>query len=607
MIQIRVTQKFLAMLLTSGAVALVFTFQNCSKSHLTTEDTALSSADIQEGNPLVKECVSVTHQKMSAFENGSPSAQSGPLKVPADLELVVLNPQARLLAIVDNVCLEKTPGKHLREMIFDGKSIRGGLTQSAYGLTLDRVYTFQELSQLAEEDVCVLAVDLNSQFEMYQSDASDPRVAEQTHLVEIEQASIYQNLFNSYNGINGLVRVAVIDSGVDIYHPDLKDSLITDSSGKAIGYNGISDTLDFADSGFHGTHVAGLIGATSGNGIGGQGVLGRNLRLIPIKVSTDGSSVDLTAVINGIRWAADQGADVINMSLGGPTDRPTYREALQYAIDKGVFISVAAGNDGKLLGSQVITYPAMYSKDFDGMITIGSIDASSKLRSSFSNYSPGFVELMAPGSNGSLGILSTVPAAQSPSLMASKISKNGSFYPIHGTSMATPVASGAAALAYALARSRGYRPSPAQIKNALLRSAEIRPELTSFVNEGRNLNLQNLVSFIDRDMNISLNSEANRNTTSGKVVIQTHPQDQLALLGGGKVTITVATTGDSANFVNYQWYKNGRPLLGETKKQLILSGITESSAADYHVSIRAGNTEVISSRAQLTVGKRACP
>ncbi|MBK7962847.1 MAG: hypothetical protein IPK04_17640 [Bdellovibrionales bacterium] len=76
-------------------------------------------------------------------------------------------------------------------------------------------------------------------------------MADQVHLTKIEQPSIYEKLFNPNNGINSSVRVAVIDSGVDIYHPDLKDSLINDSTGKVIGYNGIDETLDFADSGFH--------------------------------------------------------------------------------------------------------------------------------------------------------------------------------------------------------------------------------------------------------------------------------------------------------------------------------------------------------------------
>ncbi|MBK7962849.1 MAG: S8 family serine peptidase [Bdellovibrionales bacterium] len=154
---------------------------------------------------------------------------------------------------------------------------------------------------------------------------------------------------------------------------------------------------------------------------------------------------------------------------------------------------------------------------------------------------------MAPGSDGSNGILSTVPAAKSASLMASKISKSGISYPIHGTSMATPVVSGAAALVYALVRSRGYRPTPAQIEMALIKSAEVKTGLATFVKGGRNLNLKALVSFIDQDMGLSINSETSRNLAAGKVSIHAQPTDQTALVGG-KVTFEVATTAESSVF-----------------------------------------------------------
>lgn len=594
-------KKFLrGLALASGMTAVVLSFQNCAKSNLSGQASSdlPSITDVEEVNPLVKECIPNVNRKATFVAPRE--------KVPADLAAVAMTPDTRLLAVVDNSCLEKSVSTHLRDLIFQGQDKHQTLDRSAYELPLDRNYSFHELTQLADEDVCVLSIDLNPNIQLLQATGTDPMVATQKHLETIEHAAVYSNLFNANNGINSYVRVAIIDSGVDLYHPDLKDALITDSSGKVIGYNAMDDSLDFADSGFHGTHVAGLIGATSDNGFGGRGVLGRYVRIIPIKVSSDGTSVDLTAVINGIRWAADQGAEVINMSLGGITDRPAYRDSIQYALDKGTFIVVASGNNGKNLGSQINMYPAMYAKDYEGMITVGSIDATTKTMSSFSNYSSTYVDLMAPGSDGSNGILSTVPASLSPSSMASKITVSGTITPIQGTSMATPVASGAAAVVYALAKSRGYRPSPGQVERIMLESADVFSNLNSYVKGGKSLNLKKLVAAVDADMGLSISSSTSRKLAAGRVAIQNQPQEQQALLDG-TVTFTAQTTANSSILLNYQWYKNGKPLVSETKQQLVLKNIAESAAAAYHVVIRAGSSEVVSSRANLIVGKTVCP
>lgn len=579
------------------SIVSVFVFQNCSKSNLNLPSVEESVKELEsQTNPLIKECLPNAKQKISEGDLGP--------KVPTDFSTFSLGPELRLLALIDNKCAEKVQAGILRRLILPNQDYQKKIDVSAYSFFLDRVYSHMELENLAAEDSCIQKIDLNPVLQLTQNQG-DPKAAEQIHLNTIQHALVYDKLFNSNNGINSSVRVAVIDSGVDLYHPDLKDSMLLDSFGKIFGYNAISEALDFADSGFHGTHVAGLIGSTSGNGINGRGVLGRNINLIPIKVSNDGTSVDANAVINGIRWAADQGAEVINMSLGGTLDRPAFRESIQYALDKGVFIVVAAGNNGKQLGSQINIYPAMYSKDYSGMITVGSIDATTKSRSSFSNYSTTFVDIMAPGSDGTKGILSTVPSSKSSSGMASQIIVNGVTSPIHGTSMATPVASGAAAVVYALAKSRGYRPSSDQVEKALLNAAETSTSLTGVVSSGRMLNLNKLVSFVDADMNLSVSSSVSRNYARGVVNIQTQPANQQAVMGS-QATFSVDLTTSSSTFVNYQWFKNNRPIAGANRKQLVLQNVGESSADSYYVVVRAGSTEVVSQRATLTIGKAFC-
>ncbi len=591
-----VKQALKGVLLFGSLAAVVLMFQNCGQSTF----NAVQGSDFgsftgnSEFNPLVRECVANVSQKMFFAQ--------APSKMAEDLVTVNLNPETQLLAVVDNQCLEKQAGNELRKIIFATQQPVQHLAQSSYELSLDRTFSYEELAQLAEADPCVLKIDLNVQMKLFQVAGGDPRVANQKHLETIEHAAIYNNLFNLNNGINSVVRVAVIDSGIDMNHPDLKDAIMKDSSGRAIGYNAINNTTEFSDSGFHGTHVAGLIGATSHNEVAGRGVLGRSIRILPIKVSPDGSSVDLNAVINGIRWAADQGAEVINMSLGGRVDRPAYREAIQYAIDKGSFIVVASGNDGQQLGVGINTYPAMYSKDFAGMITVGSIDATTKSMSGFSNYSTTFVDIMAPGSDGSSGILSTVPTAQSSTGMAASTSVG----PIQGTSMAAPVASGAAAVVYALAKSRGYRPSPDQVEIMMLKSAEVLANLNTRVKGGKNLNLKKLVEAMDQDMGLNISSTVSRNRAVGPVRFKTQPTEQQVLVNSS-VNFVADPSDDSAVFLNYQWYKNDKPLVNETKRVLSLKNINFDAAATYHVVMSAGTAQVSSQKANLIVGRSICP
>lgn len=589
-------QGLKGVLLFGSLTAFVLLFQNCGQSTFNAVQGSEfgSFTGNSEYNPLVRECVANVSQKMFFAQV--------PSKMADDLVAVNLNPQARLLAVVDNQCLEKQPGGELRNLIFSSQRPVQNIAQSSYELSLDRTFAYEELAQLVDADPCILKIDLNVQMKLFQVAGGDPRLANQKHLETIEHAAVYNSLFNLNNGINSVVRVAVIDSGIDMYHPDLKDALLKDSAGKVIGYNAINNSTEFSDSGFHGTHVAGLIGATSHNEVAGRGVLGRSIRILPVKVSPDGNSVDLNAVINGIRWAADQGAEVINMSLGGPIDRPAYREAIQYAIEKGSFVVVASGNDGQQLGAGIYTYPAMYSKDFAGMITVGSIDATTKAMSGFSNYSTTFVDLMAPGSDGNSGILSTVPTSQSSTGMAASTSLG----PIQGTSMATPVASGAAAVVYALAKSRGYRPSPDQVEVMMLKSAEVLANLNNRARGGKSLNLKKLVEAMDLDMGLSISSTVSRNRAVGPVRFKAHPTEQQVLVGSS-VNFVAEATDDSAVFINYQWYKNDKPLLNETKRVLSLKNINLDAAATYHVVMSAGTAQVSSRKANLIVGRSICP
>lgn len=219
------------------------------------------------------------------------------------------------------------------------------------------------------------------------------------------------------------VRVAVLDTGVDLDHPDLKGNLLP-------GMNMIDPGRPPHDDNQHGTHVAGIIAAEN-NDIGMVGVA-PEAKVVPVKVLDRRGNGSLVNVAKGIRWAVDEGgADLICMSLGSPNPVQEVRKAIQHAQSKGVVCFVAGGNAGR---TKKLFYPAEYPET----VAIGSIDENFG-RSGFSNTGDS-LDFMAPGGR----IFSTVP---------------DNWYAIlSGTSMAAPFATGVAALFLSYMRKRGVNP-----------------------------------------------------------------------------------------------------------------------------------------------------
>lgn len=208
------------------------------------------------------------------------------------------------------------------------------------------------------------------------------------------------------------ITVAVIDTGIDFNHPELKDSLVE-------GKNFLSPGGSANDDNGHGTHVAGTIGAIGNNNTGVVGV-NWNVSLMPLKVCNAAGTCPDDATAAALTYAADHGAKVVNMSLGGPGTPPQLlKEAMTYAASKGVFLAVAAGNSNADAGTH---YPAMLPESF----TVAATDSSDG-KASFSNWGKR-IDIAAPG----VGIFST--------------HKDGQYKVLSGTSMATPHVAGLAAL-----------------------------------------------------------------------------------------------------------------------------------------------------------------
>ena len=224
------------------------------------------------------------------------------------------------------------------------------------------------------------------------------------------------------------VRVAVIDTGIDANHPDLKANV-------AGGYNAIHPGASWFDDNDHGTHVSGTIAGV----LDGRGVVGvaPKARLYAVKVLDAKGGAHLSTIIKGLIWAARHHMQVANMSLGAPIGSVFMHLAIDYAHARGVTLVAAAGNNGKF-----VEYPAAYSD----VIAVAASDSSDHIASFSSRGSK--VEFIAPG----VDVFSTVPGGQ--------------YDTYSGTSMATPHMTGLAALAVAHGAS-----SPDAVRAALHRAA----------------------------------------------------------------------------------------------------------------------------------------
>ena len=363
-----------------------------------------------------------------------------------------------------------------------------------------------DIEQEALADHCVVGITHSTRYTL-NSLPNDPDAANEGHLTAIEASSAFDVIFEVPFVALKPVVIAIIDTGVDLVHPDLQNVLWTNpgeipSNGIDDDHNGYIDdvhgyniadnqpspqTLGWSGS-EHGTHVAGLAAAEGGNGIGITGVMGKGAVIMAVNVFGTFHSSLVTDLANAVRYAADNGADVINLSVGGEGGNATYEAALGYAVSKGVTVVVAAGNDGKELGGGFFQSPSMYAREFPGMLSVASTDSETGEFSYFSNRNPDYVKISAPGAENARarkGLLSTWPGNQ--------------YHRIQGTSMASPVVAGAASVAISMLRARGYAPSPATIERILTRSSVNNESLKDKVQDGRALNMRQLVDYITRN------------------------------------------------------------------------------------------------------------
>lgn len=241
---------------------------------------------------------------------------------------------------------------------------------------------------------------------------NDPSLSQQWGLDHVNAQKAWEAVEQWKGEKKGSVTVAVVDTGIDPKHPDLKGRILP-------GYSTLDDSLDFHDDVGHGTHVAGIIAANTNNGKGIAGVSGTfPVKILPIRALGKQGGTSLT-VAAGIEKAIEANVDVINMSLGGTGYSQLMRQSIKRATDKGILVVVSAGNRNTQTDNY---FPAGYNE----VVTVSSVNEKEEA-SDFSNFGAA-VDLAAPGEQ----ILSTMP--------------DGKYEHLDGTSMAAPFVSGAAAL-----------------------------------------------------------------------------------------------------------------------------------------------------------------
>jgi thermitase len=261
-------------------------------------------------------------------------------------------------------------------------------------------YRTQKEVRYVEVDSVAQAVDV----------PNDPSFNVQWDMTKVQASQAWGITKGSQNVI-----IAILDTGIDVNHPDLAGKVVS-------SINFTDSSTAYANGQSHATHVAGIAAAATNNGVGIAG-LGRNSSLMNVKVLGDNGYGYYSWIAQGIIWAADHGADVINLSLGGSSASPTLQNAVNYAWNKGVVVVAAAGNNG----STVPFYPAAYTN----CISVAATDYNDAL-ASWSNHGS-WVDVAAPG----VSIYSCIPGSQ--------------YGYMSGTSMASPHVAGLCGLVFSVA------------------------------------------------------------------------------------------------------------------------------------------------------------
>ncbi len=355
-----------------------------------------------------------------------------------------------------------TPGSLAAHMLTTNVSPEWELTPGMRRVEFDTVSDFAAALAAFKQDPNVLFAEPDYRISL-QQEPNDPgfsyewglhNTGETTGIedADIDALEAWDVTPSSPSAIPSTI-VAVIDTGVDYNHPDLKANIWTNTreiagNGKDDDGNGYVDDIhgyDFVnrdgnpmDDHFHGTHVAGTIAAVGDNGIGVVGVVGTNwnVKIMALKFLDGGGGGYESDAISALNYAVANGADISNNSWGGLGFSAAFQTALQNAATKGHIFVAAAGNDG-WNNDRDAFYPASYN--VSNVVAVAATDRFDNL-AWFSNYGTQSVDLAAPG----VDIYSTFPTTMTPAMQEAGLPED--YATISGTSMAAPHVAGVMAL-----------------------------------------------------------------------------------------------------------------------------------------------------------------
>lgn len=357
------------------------------------------------------------------------------------------------------------------------------------------------------------------------------------------------------------VKVAVLDTGMDVSHPDLKNNLYL-AIDAADNYSKLTK-----DKSYHGTHVSGILAATTNNSIGISGVSNNNIELLNINVfwgNKDGAEAFTSDILNGYNYAVKKGAQVINMSFGRLVDDNFYEDVdkqqdklLEQAINnakaKGIVTVCSAGNDNSTM--------KFYPSDFDACISVINIDQNDQ-KAFDSNYGTK-KDISAYG----VDIYSTIPYT------------NGQRYMYDsGTSMATPIVCGVVSLM----KSKNPNATVDEIKSALYSTADDigRPGKDSYTGYGK-VNALKAVKTISGG---TLINKPNGNTSNKNNTAVTN-KNNTTTSKKNMTTLTINSLNSSSTYINGKALKSATIKVYNSKGKLIASGKASASSGKYSIKI----------------------
>lgn len=281
------------------------------------------------------------------------------------------------------------------------------------------------------------------------------------------------------------IRVAVVDTGIDEKHPDLRDNICRKKGSDEYGFDFVTNKKNPDDKHGHGTHVAGIIGATAKAGAGAAGVA-PNICIMAVRYYSDTATgaQNLNNTVKAINYAIDNGAHIINYSGGGAEFSAAELKAIKRAEAAGILFVAAAGNEYQNTDEAGNSYyPAAYG--LSNIVAVAATNIRNQLLPS-SNWGKKHVHVAAPGEN----IFSTLP--------------KGRYGYLTGTSQATAFVSGLAALI--MSENPSLKKKPAEVREIIMKSADKLANLETKITSGGRINAYNALrmTLARRDGNSSL-------------------------------------------------------------------------------------------------------